>query len=318
MTVINAMIFNNSQGAIIADEMGSSDIRKYMMFNKLQPFVFPETHVAAISSGAGNAEFTRKVMEETSWRLQESGVSSGDELVKEMGEIIQNMQKVYIDNIIKTTMDLSRADIMTGAFMDENGVVRHIEESIQKEASTILLGQHETTKSLKNTDFLTISYDPGGMKLNHNGVEVKTQPTKVYVPYASIGSGADTSDYILSSFFEKIPRESRGSIDPLEGLVALFQATDRAATRNHGVGGMYNIGLLSEDKITFPTEDSTKLASEIAQGFKKRYLTKEFTYSALQGLLYQNENPSTWEDAMWRNAGKKKNELSRLLRGYRV
>ncbi len=140
-------------------------------------------------------------------------------------------------------------------------------------------------------------------------------------PYSSIGSGEDIADEELYSFFERVPREERENINPVKGLCALLNATERASAINIGVGGTPSIRILGKKgkkvEVISPPENASRLAIEIVKGTRRNYLSEEFEEEAIKQLLFRGKDFQTIEKEMWA-AAKNKDKLSLMLRGYKT
>jgi hypothetical protein len=318
MTVVSGMIFNPEEGALIADEQSSGQVRKYDIAKKLHNYSAEGGKVKAAMGGSGSSEFLHAVdlqIEEGLKTKRADEIPNGEALADFIGQNLLSTKIGYLDNYLRTNLGPGWQDFQAGNFLDANRNMRQIEPSLMENFKSLMGGRDERSAFFSNNGILLMTSEPGKIKLYNLMCNI-TKPIPISRPYESIGSGSDMADQVIYSFFENQPREKRESINPIEGLVALLHATERASAVNQGVGGVPYITVLKQGEIIQPCENNSKLAAEIVKAEKKGMLNKGFSRTALYSLLYKNEDFETVETEMFARA-KDKTDLDRMLRGYR-
>ncbi len=297
MTVINAMSFGES-GAAIADEQSSTPKRKYNVSQKIQPL-----GDKAFFGGSGPADFIREIYDESNSQIK------GSLPIKEMARIVKdtlfeakNQRK---DDALRAMYDLSLEEIKTGVSRKSGMQLADLTNPVN------MLQQLE--------EQLSLGILIGG--LSGNGFEVyllspQTGTTKISRPYASIGSGSDESDKVLSSYAASLTRDNRLCIGSEEGLVKLIEATNAASDINVGVGGIPSIRYISQKKVYAPNEENCILSGELVKGYIRDLLPRDFVYSSVMNLVKGEAEFEKVEEDM-KTKSKDWKKLDRILRGYK-
>ncbi len=316
MTVVSAMKFNEQEGAMIADEQSSTHIRKSDIATKIHEFKCSDS-ITALTGGSGASDILYEIVMKTENEIRENikDIKYGKHISVALSQVMAKVKRKLIEQQFQSSYGLSEAELQCGQKITPEGRLT-IESGIMQEYKQYASPFSTNTHPLFQNSFLVISYD------NKEGIQISSVDMKYgkfYIsrPYECIGSGSDMADNELNLFFENTPRENRNNIDPIEGIIALLYATDRAAARNIGVGGTPLIYILKKDEITIPSEENSRLAVEIVKGNKKGYLSTEFTKKSLQELIYAKANFKSIEQEMWTQAVDI-SKLSLLLRGYKV
>lgn len=322
MTVISAMKFNKKEGAIVADEQSSNTgtLRKQDLATKVHVLESKEQGVLGIMGGSGASD----VLYDTYLTVQEclavnqGKIKSKNELTTVIGKMMSNVKRKYINGYLQNLFGLSETEFLMGYKINPDETKTPIHESWMQRYSRIISGSsEEQLTGFLNNVFLILASDAQGVELYYASMAL-ANAYPISRPYEAIGSGSDMADSELYSFFESLPREERDHIPPVKGIAALLTATDKASTRNIGVGGTPFIYIVKDGKILpSPHENNTRLAVEIVRGTRKGYLSPDFELSALNTLVYEGGDFKSVEKEMWKES-KNPDQLSLLLRSYKV
>jgi len=142
--------------------------------------------------------------------------------------------------------------------------------------------------------------------------------------YMAEGSGRHSVDPALYSFAEKwLIEERRGSIDPVEGSIALIHGVNTASDHEIGVGGYYNIVLIDgrqkdyKKRLWEINDDRSLLANHIVRALDNNFLSYKDTYDMIKSLLFEGAPFSEVYNRFWHTV-KEPDVLSRILRGYKI
>jgi len=322
MSVTSGFIFSKDEGAIIADAMFSYGDRHYINLTKLQAYQLPKKNFIFTLSGVGDGQFLIDIINFTSRFVksnQDAEFESADELLLAMREPITQIKEDRLNTLLLNHTGISLDEFRLGRGITKNQEPFDIPPEAKDFYEHIITGDHPAVEGLIGSEIMSLAYTPqDGVSLHILKNFSDGTFRRTIVPYKSVGSGSDMADAVLSDFYEKHEKDQLQNINKYDGLVSLFQATDKAAHRNAGVGGIYGVVIISGGQLITPHENNIKLSTEIVKGYKKKYLPKDFTHDALESLLYQDAPYLSWERKMWQVAGPQKNEFSRLLRGYHV
>ncbi len=316
MTVISGMIFNEREGALVADEQASTHERKYDISTKIHELL-DEKGAIALMGGSGASDVLYDVVCRTSDYLQRNKekIFGGRSIAAAAGEIMSQVKRQYIDGYLKNLFGISEAEFHTGLRSLPDGTKVPIHDSLMRRYHQIIEGHDSGFNPLINNAFIVLTYD-GKIQLFRVSMGLEN-PIPTERPYDAIGTGADKADDSLSDFFEDTSRDERKNTNKITGLSTLLYATERASVRNVGVGGTPYIKIIDGGKVITPNEANSRLAAEIVRGTKRGHLPQEFEREALEALLYNNGNFETFEKAIWEKATNKE-KLSLLLRRYKV
>lgn len=141
--------------------------------------------------------------------------------------------------------------------------------------------------------------------------------------YMAEGSGRHSVDPALYGFAEKwLIEERRGSIDPVEGSIALIHGINKASDHEIGVGGYYNIIMIDgrrkkTERLREINDDRSLLANHVVRGLDHRFITYRDACNLIKDLLFDEVPFEEVYEKLW-SVAKEKDQFSRLLRGYKV
>jgi hypothetical protein len=308
MTVVNVMKFNDKEGAIVSDEQSSNEIRKFEIAEKVCELTLPERIMLYGGSGASN--FLNDVSKEFNNYSKANSSVNNRQLANNIGKIASAKKESYSNSYLESNFSLTLADLQRGYRLHEGQRIDipdrdRIFGALNSNLGKLFDGSYLTlTKDKENLDIHVINFSLG-------------QAMPVPTPYACIGSGSDTAEESLYSFFVNMTREDRKNVKPVEGIAALLNATEIASKKNMGVGGTPIIAVIKDDRIIRPSEINTKLAAEIVKASVAGVLPKEYMHQAIEDLVYNNRNYSEVNDEMLKQA-KDANALNMFLRGYKI
>ncbi|MBW3015471.1 hypothetical protein KY330_03555 [Candidatus Woesearchaeota archaeon] len=318
MTVISDMLFNANEGAMVADEQ-STGARKSELATKIHVLSNDneKTPVLTVIGGTGLSDFLYEISQEYRriFELNKAKVESGVQMAELLASVMADVKRKYLNGYLKNKYGVEEADIHRGFKVNDRGDKEPIGQFLTEQYMQIV---NSNGLEINQNRFLILTSDKDGVNLYSTDTQSLSNAVPSSQPYASAGSGSDMADEALYEFFEKVPRESRRDINPVDGISALLYATERASKRNVGVGGTPMIAVVKEGKVIIPNERSSRLALEIVKGTKAGYLSKAFENESLAGLVYGDADFNKIEKAMWEEAKKDKDNLSLLLRGYKV
>lgn len=308
MTVINALRFNEQEGAIVADEQSStSSGRKYDIAEKLHQIEKKDLKIIYGGSGASNFLYDIHTTVQDVMKKNNGTDIKSEEFLDIFGKVILNKKITELDSILRSNYNVSYDDLIRG-YCVRNG------ERVEIASKEAILQTINKYSDENTSGFLMFLKDN-----SKSGIYIAS--TKSTIPqlwaqqYASIGSGSDMGETILYDFIKSKTREERINIDPIQGIIALLDATDVASKRNSGVGGTPSISIVFQDKIYTPSEINSKLASELVKARKAGCLRSAFVNKALEKLIFEQAKMEDIEADMWKHT-KDSQKLSRVLRGY--
>lgn len=302
MTVIN-MLSLGEEGLAVADEQGTGQIRKSNIHQKLR-----KLNDLVIYGGSGGADFIMNVYNLVVNYLEEAKRNPELREIHEIANRILISQKNLLRNkCLEANVGIGLNDFLVGSLIDAK---MPLAENVRNKAEQIVSRFDE----IFNAEILIGGMENGSFciyEINTSGTGLKTS-----LPYGSIGSGADESQKTLSNYISNMRRDKRESIDAVDGLAKLIEATNASTRMNVGVGGTISIAYVTKEGIKMPDEDRCRLASEIIEGFTRDLLDKEVTYNALSKLIFENGSFEEIEEEV-----KQKTiaweKLDRILRGYK-
>jgi hypothetical protein len=301
MTVIN-MISLGETGIAVADEQASIGGRTENSYQKLFPL-----NNTTIFGMAGTADFAKEVYHNTMGRVQPDPNSLGmSELRQTVGGAMLEVKDSMRYFRLKGALGIHYNNFLTGRLDDGT----QLSDSILRKAGEYLDQFEELTQSgfvlggIDNDNRFSI------YKLSSQGLTMRSSS-----PYASIGSGSDQSQNILSRFASGLRRDERDDTEPVDGLYTIVEATN-ASRINQGVGGTMTIYKISPEGITSVDEDESRLVGEIVEADSLGYLDQSYTDQILNGLVFENMRFDDAYDA-FRNLADDWDELDLILRGYR-
>lgn len=313
MTVVSAMKFNDKEGAIVADEQSSTHIRKYDIAEKI--YSIEKDDRIVLFGGAGAADFLFHVNDKIMGSIQRQESKTAGDIAGAVGRIMSCVRKQHIDSYLKANYDVSLLDLQRGFKIDPDEGKVELEKEYKQNVWN-MLNNNKGLEEFVSGGFVILAADQRGINI-YVASSVRENAIPCARPYECIGSGKDMADAELGDFFGNLTREHRKSVDPTMGIAQLLHATDRASKVNVGVGGTPTIAVIREKKVIRPSENNSRLASEIVRAWKKGCLPEEWVMGALHSLVYAGANYKEIDKEMW-NAATDTGRMNLMLRGYKV
>lgn len=327
MTVVSVLYFNETSGAMVADEQSSTTIRKVDVATKIHPITIPDFDqngaqsprpIHVLMGGTGTSDVLNAITIKALryGRTQQREYTSKEDVAKMVGQVMGQVRREFTHNYLMSTYGLSEADFQIARRTMPDGSIHGLTPQLLTEYDQITKNPSGPLGFVMNNEFLIFGADKEGAQIYRVLMNLLT-PVPVARQYESVGSGSDMAELELATFFESRPREERQNIGRVTGIQILLQATDAANKRNQGVGGTPMIGIIDDGKMIFPSGNSSTLAMEVTYGQKHGYLSQEFANEALESLMFKAEPYDTVEKEMWK-ATSDAERFSRALRGYKV
>ncbi|MFC1849185.1 hypothetical protein ACFL27_03150 [candidate division CSSED10-310 bacterium] len=345
MTVINAMRFDNTSGAMSCDEQTTvGGDRKVFGSDKIKSVVPPEftikTGIVAAYGGTG----TSAIGEEIRFRIYNS--------LRELAEDHEKFDKRWptpdhptlwdvAELAFEETVDLKRArideflfgkygfttyDFIQGHYQAELERVEIKQPEVVHRAFNYIsnLSAPAAVESIFLNRGILAGYDP------HLGYQIyvlsltEHSLEPVSTIYHSVGSGSDAASVFLASFARmKTIKEKREKIDPVEGMVHLIAATNAASLYNMGVGGYFNIVLIDGNqtdpvqRLIEVSDHRSKLASEIVSASSAGLIQDKDALDFVERLIFKGISFEVINEELWEKCSNPV-ILDHLLRGYKI
>jgi hypothetical protein len=313
MTVVSAMKFNDKEGAIIADEQSSTQIRKYDIAEKI--YSIEKDDRIVLFGGAGAADFLFNAKNDIDDLVGRRKFDSAKDIAGAISHVMAVLRKQHIDSYLRANYHVSLMDLQRGFKIDpDEGEVKLEKE--YKQNVWNMLNLNKGLNEFVSGGFLILTAEQSGINI-YVASSARDKVIPCARPYECIGSGSDMADAELSDFFDHLPREDRKSVDDTMGIAQLLHATERASKVNIGVGGTPYIVVIKDNNIITPSENNSRLANEMVKVWKKGCLAEDFVMSRLHSLIYANANYEQINKEMW-DASKDPERMNMMLRGYKV
>mgnify|MGYP000179090396 FL=1 len=296
MTVLNYLRLKDG-GVAVADEQGSTAERHTNSFDKLLTIGLGGER-KAIYGGTGpvNELFTT-LYHDSQREFEQKGISESLNQLRSAADAVRDVITRYMvgekDAILRNRMGFGLEDLSAGTLQSGRSLSA---DSIN--TSKQILGGLEGSKGLgillggiENDRFEIYGITNGGNR------------TQFYAPNATLGSGYDKSNEVLSGFVSGMTREERRTIPDDEGIVAAIEATNGSSDINNGVGGTPSIIYMANDgTIAIPREAQCHQAQEVVRGLTQGFLEIDFVRGAVYDLVVKDKAPGTIEEEMMKEA----------------
>ncbi len=300
MTVINAMRFSKDSGGMVADSQGSTETRKYDIFDKASllgdNILIGGTGSSSVLGDSGN---------KLRWIYQKDKTVYQNAV--ELSKILTDVYRSFIDQEMRTRFSFGVNEFIAGKLADGTPIGPHIIPS----AGELYEGRDRAAAQTRQNAFIVIGKDAEDCFIYQ--VPMGGQPYLWPAPFASVGSGQDESDNVLHDFLKSVPRAGRQEINFVDGMAALIRATNRSSDINKGVGGVPTIAYFTKEASTVLPEEDSLLATEIVKVADKELVDRHRAMNSLEGLLLRTKSPEDIELELFENTP----GIMKFLRGYR-
>lgn len=343
MTSINAMKFNRNQGACMSDEErgwndeGLVSLTTEKMRIVTDEEIVSEQRTAAIYGNTGTSTVGEELRTTIKRRISELYRKEKDKagkppasfmpveaIAREAFDVITRMKHAHTDWELEGRYGFKTSDFVRG-FYEKGGEKIDIKDpEIVKTVDELLTwkGRSSAPQALHLNAGIVAGYDPrNGFSIF--GVSMITPYVEpVQEIFLADGSGRDMTTVV---FTEDLNRRTlaqrRGDIDPVEGLMTMFDALNSACRHDIGVGG-YPCIIMIDGSRKNPSEIACriqdhrgKLGAEICAAESAGFVSADAAAGLVQRLFFDREAFETVEQDFL-GAAKNPKGLLRMLRGY--
>lgn len=321
MTVVNAMIFNANEGAMIADRQVNYGNRKRNIADKILALETPWNMQVLVGGTGYMSEITatyfdihktytkvKKESKKRSFDQDDADVFKHvDEFAFMLSRITLTERRKVINLLMKAKYNITEEEFKTKDNMSS---------ALWDEILELYRGDSDAVGDRFDSQFLVLGKDKDGLRMYT--VEFGEAPEYVPLTYANIGSGFDQSDNAIARDLENRQRMKQKNLTLIEGIEQLLRATNDSSRSNQGVGGIPSIYYISgtekSSKIYALGEKESLLASEIVKVRDGNLLSKKVCEESLEKLIYGKEDAAKVQRAAF-----KKNSvaINEFLRGYK-
>lgn len=341
MTSINALRFNEFEGAMTCDEQrGWNDENlRIQVADKIRAVVPDEMArrlgVVAAYGNTGTSSIgdelrltIRDAIEEEyeSMRGKSKKALEAhftiDRLAAIAYDTICRMKHRHIDEELKAKWGFTTRDYLRG-FHTRNGEKVEIKDKEIRDEAYELITWEKKGKSAQSVFLnagILAGYAPAsGFRIFHLDI-MQAYYEQVGEIFTAQGSGTMRATPVFAEFAMRIDCRERDRLDRRVGAHAIIDAVNEAKRANVGVGGYPNILLFDgkaapEKRLVQVSDHRSKLASEIVECSRFGYLPYDDALELLDMLLYRDEGFAAAHDAFWR-ALPDPARARRFLRGY--
>lgn len=345
MTSINAIRFDFHTGAMVCDEQRhwNNERMKVYAADKIRSIV-PERireryGIAAAYGNTGTSSIGdelrmtiyRDIEKEFERRCIDAGTEPEtfmtiEEIARFAWKIICRVKHAHVDEGLHKKFGFSASEFIASHY-ERNGRSYPISnDMISRDALDMIASN--PSKPAQDAVFgnagIVAGFDPvSGFKLFNFSMSLGMMEP-VENGYVALGSGGDTTNFVLPRFFNRTGVAGRiHGVDRVEGIHAVIDAVNMATEHNLGVGGYFNI-LLFDRNGAAPNglyreinDHRSKLASEAVRAHRAGFIALSTCYELLDGLLFANRD-AAWAEERLFAASSNQLGLHRLLRGYPV
>jgi len=345
MTSVNAIKFDKYSGAMVCDEQRhwNDERMKIYAADKIRSVVPADISVryglyacyANTGTSAIGDELRLTIYREVEKKYQRICMEQGkvpdkfmtlEELARFTFEIIRQMKHKHTDEHLLQKYGFTTSELIAGEYTRE-GKVYSIEnkEVIRKALTEISLKPGTTAMNavFGNGGIITgFDKEEGFGIYNYSMKEGFVE--KVECGYVALGSGGDTTNFVLPRWFNTTGVEGREKgVDPLDGLIAVIDAVNMATEHNLGVDGYYNIILFDQSEETVNgayieiNDHRSRLATEFVRAKRAGFISIDICREGINGILRQDKDVDWGEKFLWAST-ENHHEMHRMLRGYPV
>lgn len=344
MTVVNAIKFNDSSGAMVCDEQASwgEMSRKGNIADKIRNVIPHEIQqefgTVAAYGGSGTSSIAEEIKlaiyDALKNRFKSSIELTGrkpdkfltiQEIAALAFERVAEIKHKHIDELLAQRYGFTTRDFIKGYYEKAGKRIDINQREVADKAFDAIVWRTKTeNQSLYINRGILAGYDPSeGFRIFVLNLRTfSCEPVQAI--FSSIGSGQDTSDLVFSQFAGlRTINERRCDIDPVDGMIAIIDATNTASTTNIGVGGYFNIMVFDGkqpnnlERVWEISDNRARLASEVVVAFKHNLVTEKTAQEVIRELIFEKK---TFEqvDRKLRSRVTDWPKLCRFLRGYKI
>ncbi len=343
MTSINAIKFDNDSGAMICDEQrhwnperlkiyAADKIRSIIPGNVIEKYGIAAAYGNTGTSSIGDElrmTIYREIENIYAERCREKdgppeNFMSLEEVAMTAWRVMCRMKHRHIDEHLLQKFGFTTAEFVQGYYEKNEEKIDIKNDEVVRDALDVIakVPHFKGPDAIFGNSGIIAGFDrkEGFQIYKFSMREALFEP--VESGYLALGSGGDTTNFVLPRFFNRTGVECRNcGVDKTEAIHAMLDAVDMASEHNLGVGGYFNIILfdrkkrLPEGSFMEINDHRSKLSVEAVKAARAGYIDDKICCKILEGLIFEGENTDWGEKELWKDA-KDKHGLHRLLRGY--
>jgi len=342
MTSINAMRFDDYNGALICDEQRHWNDDRMKMFgaDKIRPII-PESIIDkyGLVAAYGNTgtssigdelrfKIKQRIGDMYRKRIETDGTPperfiSLEDVAKTVYQVITEVKHDHVSKNLENHFGFTTDDFITGEYTKEGKLYRIKAKEVVDKALEEICGSSE--KSMTGPVFGNAGIMAGYSEEEGFQIYLFSMNTPSYEPipsgFIAQGSGCDLANIHFSEFFNHLTKAQRtDKIDRVDGLIAAVNAVHHACLNNIGVGGYLNIYIVDgkktgSDRMMEINDNRSKFFQEMVHAYNYGFIEREKLREMVDGLFYQGKELEWATEMVW-NSVEEKQELHRFLRGY--
>jgi len=347
MTVVNALIFDKSSGAMCCDEQTSiGEVRKMLSSDKIQKIIPADIRksakLEAVYGGSGTTAIGDEIRRGIKKRIQEkfaAGINAANinhsvnpVTIEDIFQIAyEEMMKVkhrHVNDIVNGYFNFDSTDYIQGFYNDKDNEKIEIKQKEIKSKVFDLIKWNNASEvdSIFLNSAIIGGFDQSGLfricKLSMKTEMLLQMP---YSIFETIGSGSDSAQIIFTDYTaSKTLDERRNQIDKTEGMIQLIRATNAAAKFNMGVGGYFNIVIFDSNyeepdkRFVEIMNEKSKLSSEAVFAYYNDFISYDNLKLLIEELIFKREKSFEDVNEVFFKMSSDKYKMQRFLRGYKV
>lgn len=329
------MRFNDSQGAVIADESTWHLGLKYNyrrsnygdhIFPLLKKETMQRTGIAGVYAGLGFPSFHFEAAENA--RVILNGTQANFASLQEISTVVfQEYQKVHermISDRMRLLFGFSRDEFNSQSCQRDGRTVSIKQESVLQEARKTALSQEKAESMQRITEntsgLLGFSQREG---LQAYFLYAGQKGLDFAYPLCTLGHGSQIASHIYGEIAHRMNlQQRRTGFDLPTGLSFLLEVAVKTAMFECQMGGYFQLVIVDgcatqpEQMVVEFADHRLKLVTEITAAFVWELLDQETAFSLTRGLLLENLALDKAEDELWTKC-KNAQVLTRYLIGYK-
>ncbi len=343
MTSINAIRFDRYRGAIVTDESLSMDQNLTMLTSDKVRNCIPEPirhafGIVAGLAGTGSCSFTDTMRRDfhdwllAEWRneCERSGgrptkFMTMDRIAEGLFDLVVRVKNQRMSERVRGEFGFDVPEFLEGKFVRDGRSEEIRDRDITRRITDWLSwrNQDPEVKGIFLNAMLLAGYDEAtGFQLYH--VDLRDGYWhRVQTCYMAEGSGRFSVDPTMYTFVERLRiDERRGSVDPVEGIVAMLAALDAASMHETGVGGYPSVMLFDgslplERRQREIGDHRSWLASRVVKAMTHGFLDSDACHELVRAVFWEDLDFEEGWARFWAEV-REPARLKRLFRGYKV
>lgn len=347
MTSVNAIRFDRYSGAMVCDEQRhwNDERMKIYAADKIRSVVPPEIsslyglYACYANTGTSSIgdELRLTIYREVEKLFQKQCAELGgdrtpdtflslEELSRFVFSIITRMKHKHTDEHLMMKYGFTTAELIAGKYQRNGRTYTISNPEILSDAlnDVALKNDAVSTNAVFGNGGIVAGFDRATGFGIYNYSMREAFMEKVECGYVALGSGGDSTNFVLPRWFNTTGVEGReNGVDPLDGLIAVIDAVNMATEHNLGVDGYFNIILFDGSMRTAYgpymeiNDHRSRLATEFVRASRAGFISGAICREGIDGILRQGKNADWGEALLWSSADNIRG-MHRLFRGYPV